>query len=88
MNLISQDAIDVERWRRIESVLDPALDLEPHLIPDYLDRACAGSPSCARGRGRCSRPIVARPGSCSVPALAMVDPSPTSDDRGGAGGVL
>jgi hypothetical protein len=32
VNLISQDAIDVERWRRIESVLDLALDLEPHEV--------------------------------------------------------
>src|SRR5205809_385419 len=44
MDLISQDLIDVERWRRIESVLDVALDLGPAEVTAFLDRACAGSP--------------------------------------------
>ncbi len=44
MNLMLHSAIDVERWHRIDSVLDVALELPPHEVGAYLDRACAGSP--------------------------------------------
>jgi len=37
-------ALDGEQWRRIEVVLDAALELSPEEIPSYLDRACAGEP--------------------------------------------
>src|SRR5262249_24740967 len=40
----SQDLIDVERRRRIESVLDVALEMEPERVAAYLDRACADHP--------------------------------------------
>ena len=87
MNLISQDAIDVERWRRIESVLDPALDLEPHLIPDYLDRACAGSPELRKEIEALLEADRRAAGFLSVPALAMVNPFADEDTGVVPGGV-
>lgn len=74
MNLLSLDAIDVERWRRIESVLDSALDLKPHEIEAYLDRACAGKPEL---RGEIEALLEAdrrAHGFLSVPALVLANP--------------
>jgi serine/threonine-protein kinase len=33
--------IEPERWRRIEGILDQALDLPDELVADFLDRSCA-----------------------------------------------
>ena len=44
MNLISRDTLDVERWRRIESVLDLALEAAPGDVTALLDRECATHP--------------------------------------------
>ncbi len=35
---------DRERWRRIEEILDEALELPPEETPAFLDDACAGDP--------------------------------------------
>ncbi len=34
--------ISPERWRRINEVLDQALELPPEELPAFLDRSCAG----------------------------------------------
>lgn len=36
--------IDPERWRRIQPILDEALQLAPHERERWLDRTCAGDP--------------------------------------------
>jgi predicted ATPase/serine/threonine protein kinase len=38
---ISLASLDAERWRKIERVLDAALDVDPEEVPALLDRACA-----------------------------------------------
>jgi hypothetical protein len=35
-------AVAVQRWRRIEPILDGALDLSPDQRPAYIERMCAG----------------------------------------------
>src|SRR5262249_21618475 len=41
-------ALDPERWRRVSSVLDAALDLPPEARSGYLDDACAGDAALRR----------------------------------------
>ena len=36
--------ISVQRWRRIERILDGALDLDPDQRAAYLTRTCTGDP--------------------------------------------
>jgi non-specific serine/threonine protein kinase len=38
--LIHEDNLDAEFWRRIEAVLDDALELPPEAVPAHLDRVC------------------------------------------------
>ncbi len=56
------DTLTPERWKRVESVLDAALELDPALRPDYLMTSCQGDlelraeverllHSCARAEG-------------------------------------
>ena len=37
-------ALDSERWRRMQPLLDDALTLPPDERDDWLDRVCAGDP--------------------------------------------
>lgn len=74
MKLHSPTALDVERWRRIESVLDLALELPAEDVPALLDRECAGHPAL-RGEiealleaDRCAGGLMA------VAAAQIVDP--------------
>src|SRR5205085_2452193 len=63
-----------ERWHRIESVLDPALDLEPHEVAAYLDRACAGSPELRAEVEALLEADRRASGFLSVPAVLLVNP--------------
>ncbi len=36
--------LDPARWRRIEAILDPVLELPAERVPTFLDQACAGDP--------------------------------------------
>ncbi|HJR64483.1 MAG TPA: serine/threonine-protein kinase, partial [Gemmatimonadaceae bacterium] len=40
--------LTAERWRRLEEILDRALDLEPEARPALLDRECSGDPALRR----------------------------------------
>jgi hypothetical protein len=86
--------ISVQRWRRIEQILDGALDLDPDQRPVYLTRTCTGDPglredveavlrSCDRAGGflEMSAHAFAEPllAKIRVPAAAR------TADRGGCG---
>ena len=74
MNLNSLDAIEVERWRRTESVLDAAFELEPREVAAYLDRACANSPELRREVEALLEADQRASAFMAVPAAAMVNP--------------
>lgn len=48
MNLLTHPTPDPEHWRRIEAVLDLALEAEPHEVAELLDRECPGAPQLRR----------------------------------------
>jgi serine/threonine protein kinase len=80
MNLLSNDALDVERWRRIESVLDVALELPPHEVAAYLDRACAGHPALRAEIEALLEAERRSQGFLSVPAILRTHPFGDVDD--------
>ena len=74
MNLLACPTPDPERWRRIESVLDLALEVDPHEVAALLDRECAGAPQL---RGEIEALLEAdrrAAGLMTVSAAAMVNP--------------
>jgi len=78
--------MNVDRWRRIKSVLERAVDLDPAERPPYLDEACASDPDLREeveslllsheraGAGFLQRPAIdlLEPGSEEVQPLSRV----------------
>ena len=48
MSRAALDVLDPDRWRRIESVLDAVLELDPADAAAHLVRACEGDPDLKR----------------------------------------
>jgi len=73
VNGLLRDTLEVERWRRIDSVLDVVLDAEPHEVERLLDRLCAGHPGLRREIEDLLQADRASAGLMATPAAGMID---------------
>jgi non-specific serine/threonine protein kinase/serine/threonine-protein kinase len=80
-------SIDPDRWRRIEKVLDEALELPPEAVSEFLDRACAGDDDLRAHVDRLLRADRRAGGFLSRPAMdGATEPQPTGGPSLGGGG--
>ena len=66
--------LSAQRWRRIERILDGALDLDPDQRPAYLIRTCTGDPGLREDVEAVLRSCDRAGGFLEMPAHAFAEP--------------